>query len=898
MIPALRGLSNLQVSFGSATDVSMAIADSVLGKRLAGEEEEVQGAALDLSLGLTYRGTAEGGRSEERQEAYLANRTESSSRWQDNFQANRTCEIFKAGEATYVDSPGEMSCLTFNYRGARNNSTVRELALLSQVWSPKFVFLSETRQDKNKMRRLRHRLGLKGFVGSSSNGMSGGLALFWHEQFFVEVKHVNERFIDAYVRVSPNAPLWRITCVYGEPCVEDRHRMWDSLRNLKLESDLPWVVIGDFNEALWQEEHLSCTPRPVSQMEAFHEVLFDCNLTDLGFSGVPYTYDNKRARRANVRVRLDRAVACPAWRDLFADTQVQHLTSPVSDHCPVLMQVEQEIRVPPRQPRRQYEIMWERESELSEKVAEAWKNTGHKVDLGDIMKALDGVMTSLQGWSKKKFGNVLQEIKKARERLEVLKLNNVDSQSIRQASNHMQALLYKEEMLWLPRLRISWLKEGDRNTRFFHQKAVWRARRNKIKKLKDDDGIWKDAPTDMERMATSYFKKLFTRDPSLNSERLLALTQQKVTNEMNENLCKDFTDEEISDALFQIGPLKAPGVDGFPACFYQRNWGTIKEEIINAVKLFSVSGKMPEGVNETAIVLIPKTDQPESLKEFRPISLCTVLYKVISKCMVNRLRPILGEIISINQSAFVPGRLITDNALVAFECLHFIKQNNNANKDFCAYKLDLSKAYDRVDWVFLKNVMQRMGFSYRWVDWIMAFVTSVSYKVKINGNLLDSFSPSRGLRQGDPLSPFLFLFVADGLSTLLQKEVTEQNIDALRVCRSAPRVSHLLFADDSLLFFKARGDQAARIKGVLDIYASSMGQLINPSKCSILFGHICPVARRMEVKNTLAVVQETFETKYLGQPTPEGRMGKEKFESLQARLAKCLIEWDDDDPQV
>jgi hypothetical protein len=280
------------------------------------------------------------------------------------------------------------------------------------------------------------------------------------------------------------------------------------------------------------------------------------------------------------------------------------------------MQVEQEIRVSPRQPRRQYEIMWERESELLEKVAEAWKNAGHKVDLGDIMKGLDGVMTSLQGWSKNKFGNVLQEIKKDRERLEVLKLNNADSQSIRQASDHMQELLYKEELLWLQRSRISWLKEGDRNTRFFHQKTVWRARRNKIKKLKDDDGVWKDVPTDMERMATSYFKELFTRDPSVNSERLLDLTQQKVTSEMNENLCKDFTDEEISDALFQIGPLKAPGVDGFPAHFYQRNWGTIKEEIINAVKLFFVSGKMPEGVNETAIVLIPKTDQPEILRNF------------------------------------------------------------------------------------------------------------------------------------------------------------------------------------------------------------------------------------------------------------------------------------------
>jgi hypothetical protein len=334
-------------------------------------------------------------------------------------------------------------------------------------------------------------------------------------------------------------------------------------------------------------------------------------------------------------------------------------------------------------------------------------------------------------------------------------------------------------------------------------------------------------------------------------------------------------------------------VDGFPARFYQRNWGVIKEEVINAVKLFFATGNMPVGVNDTAIVLIPKVDQPETLKDFRPIRLCIVVYKVIAKCMVNRLQPILGEIVSVNQSAFVPGRLITDNALVALECLHFIENNTNLNKDFYAYKLDLSKAYDRVDWDFLKKVMQRMGFSYRWVDWIMSCITSVSYKVKFNENLLDSFSPSWGLRQGDPLSPFLFLFVVDGLSTLLQHEVNNHNIDAVKICRNAPGVSHLLFADDSLLFFEAQDVQEARIKHVLDVYASSTGQLINPAKCSIMFGTACPPDRKLQVRNILQVIQETFETKYLGLPTPEGKMSRGKFQSLQAKLAKCLIEWDD-----
>jgi endonuclease/exonuclease/phosphatase family metal-dependent hydrolase len=161
------------------------------------------------------------------------------------------------------------------------------------------------------MRRLRHRLGLKGFAGSSSDGLSGGLALFWHEQFCVDIQIINERLIDAYIRVNPNAPQWRVTFIYGEPRVENRHLMWDTIRELKSLSNLPWLLMGDFNEALWQEEHISQTPRPTNQMEAFRDVLFDCNLTDLGFTGVPYTYDNRRHGRANVRVRLDRAVACP-----------------------------------------------------------------------------------------------------------------------------------------------------------------------------------------------------------------------------------------------------------------------------------------------------------------------------------------------------------------------------------------------------------------------------------------------------------------------------------------------------------------------------------------------------------------------------------------------------------
>ncbi|XP_051221867.1 uncharacterized protein [Lolium perenne] len=185
-------------------------------------------------------------------------------------------------------------------------------------------------------------------------------------------------------------------------------------------------------------------------------------------------------------------------------------------------------------------------------------------------------------------------------------------------------------------------------------------------------------------MATEFFQNLYTREENINPDIIIDMLEQCVNEEMNANLYAPFSEKEITDALFQIGPLKAPGPDGFPAHFLQGNWGLLRDDVARAVQRFFLDGIMPDEVNDTAIVLIPKKVDPEELKDFRPISLCNVIFKTGSA----------------------------------------------ARRNFYAYKLDMAKAYDRVDWRFLEGVLAKLGFRSQLIQWVMASVTTCSPEVQ------------------------------------------------------------------------------------------------------------------------------------------------------------------------
>ena len=301
-----------------------------------------------------------------------------------------------------------------------------------------------------------------------------------------------------------------------------------------------------------------------------------------------------------------------------------------------------------------------------------------------------------------------------------------------------------------------------------------------------------------------YFTELFSTSNPVQIENFLAATPRVVTKAMNAELAGVFTRSEVDLALHQMAPLWAPGPDGMPPIFFQHFWHSIGDDVAMAVLSCLNSGTFPASLNHTYITLIPKTKSPERVTEFRPIALCNVLYKLISKVLANRLKSVLPIVISESQSAFQSDKAISDNILVAFETLHHMKNKKTGKEGYMAMKLDMSKAYDRVEWIFLESLMLKMGFNDRLTRLIMECVRLVSYSILVNGEPRGNIIPTRGIRQGDPLSPYLFLLVSEGLNGLLQQVVSRGELKGFSLCKNGPQVSHLFFADDSLIFCRAR----------------------------------------------------------------------------------------------
>ncbi|XP_062014039.1 uncharacterized protein LOC133730473 [Rosa rugosa] len=296
-------------------------------------------------------------------------------------------------------------------------------------------------------------------------------------------------------------------------------------------------------------------------------------------------------------------------------------------------------------------------------------------------------------------------------------------------------------------------------------------------------------------------------------------------------------------------------------------------------------------LNQTHIVLIPKVPNPEKTTQFRPISLCNNSYKILAKVLANRLKTLLPSLISPNQNAFVLERLIQDNILLAHEAFHYLRLKRESGNHEFGLKLDMNKAYDRVDWDFLKAALTRFGFSRRWITLIMMCVTSVSFSVVLNGNPGYFFKPSCGLRQGDPLSPYLFLIVSEVLSLRITRAIHDGSLLGIKLTRSCPVLSHLTFAEYSLFFLKVTLLNCWQLGFIINEYCRASGQMVNSDKSSIFFSPNTPDQMRRLMCALLKFVEVDNPGNSLGMPTIWGRSKKEALLYIKERIGRKLEGW-------
>ena len=562
-------------------------------------------------------------------------------------------------------------------------------------------------------------------------------------------------------------------------------------------------------------------------MQSFSDCLDFCGLKDLGFSGLPFTWCNRRFDGNVVWVQLDRAVASLEWVLKFPAVRLYHLSGLSSDHKPIWL-CSDDIRKRFFRPNKPFgfEAMWIKDDRCEGAIHEAWDKVSTADLIGNVLLKVSNYQTHLSEWNKKVFGNVQRTLEKKRRELE--QAEHVAAWGggcgrLKELNAEIRRLTDMEDCMWNQRAKVDWLHDGDKNTKYFHCRSTERNKRNYISGLENELGFWVEEESQIGGMLVQYFSNLFTSSNPINLDLVLEGVLPVVNDEMNEGLNRPFEPNEVQGTLKQMEVGTAPGSDGLPPLFYKQYWSKVEQEVTSVVLAILNSGIVPSQLNHTFLTLIPKIHSPHKVTYFRPITLSNVLYKIVAKVLVNQLKILLPKLISEHQSAFISGRLITDNILIAHETLHHLKSKRASRMGYMALKLDMRKAYDRVEWVFLEKIMLKMGFNVRWVSTIMACIKSVSYSILLNGQPHGHIVPERGLRQGDPLSPYLFLLVTEGMHSLFKKAEENRVIRSVSLCVNGPRISYLLFADDSLVFCRATISKCVQIQSILHRYEQASG---------------------------------------------------------------------------
>nr|XP_017256449.1 PREDICTED: uncharacterized protein LOC108226007 [Daucus carota subsp. sativus] len=798
----------------------------------------------------------------------------------------RKIKGMKLGLPVIVANQGTFDEAKFVYESALNMGLIpdhteeKSLQLIRDNLDSKAMILclQETKRAQWNEKMIGS-LGITGeaqWIDSPSQGLSGGLLLAWDRSIIVTSDmgcHQNWQWIIG----SQIGCAGEFLCVniYAPQKSVHKQKLWLEISSFLLsKSNLPLVVLGDFNVVLSDLERENCiyNDRDTTALLAF---MNDNGLSDVPLNNGLFTWFGPENRKS----RLDRALINSKWNNT-GNWSLQGLNRKSSDHRPIFLSSNKSDWGP--RPFRLFNC-WLQNAEFLRSLGEVWKANS----TSSLNTRFRELRRYARMWNQNSNGNVDAKIAKLEKDQEEADDKN-EAQSIKKKIKAELELAYEHKSSMLCQLsRMNWQLHGERNSRIFHRAIAGRNRVKLIHALEMNSG-WTTEPNIIKRVFFNHFQDFFCRPPA---DRIFSLHQgllPSLSNEGSKLLVEDFTELEIWQALQASDSNKAPGPDGVNPGVLKALWPTIKGDICSTFNIFHSSGFIPPGSNSSFIALIPKKSAASKPSDFRPISLMNSSMKLISKVLARRLSPFMNTLISHTQTAFVKGRQISDGILLTSEIYHSLK---SARSRGLILKIDFAKAFDSINWGFLFEVMELMQFDSKWIHWIRKLFDSSRVSILVNGSPTDEFHPTRGLRQGDPLSPLLFNLIGEALSCLLKSAHNSGLFNGVSVAGYPEKISHLQFADDIILFVANDSHSVRGIKATLKIFEVISGLKINYGK-SKLYGFKESPEQLKQWADWLGCSIGNDQFTYLGATIGQSPKKSIFWKPLEQKLVSKLQKWD------
>ncbi|GAU32684.1 hypothetical protein TSUD_145580 [Trifolium subterraneum] len=701
-----------------------------------------------------------------------------------------------------------MTIWIFNFKHPLKRRKLREVVHMESL---DFLAIQETKMEVISDSLVRCIWGSSdcdwAFIPAVGN--SGGILSIWNKvKATLVFSFTGDGFVGVCLDLVAEQKRCYIVNVYVKCNCHAKRKLWDDILMSKMGfGDGLGCVTGDFNsirdcyERRGMRESLDGVQS--SEMAGFEGFLNSLELVDMPLIGRKFTWFHPNGMSMS---RLDRLLISPSWFEMWGSPNVWVLPRDVADHCPLVLRYSSADWGP--KPFR-FNNFWLENRDFKEVITNAWEAQHLEGWMGFILRErLKGLKLVIKDWSQKTYG--VEEGKKKQLICEIKALD-LKSESLGLVEGEVVERKRLFEELW----------------KILNIKA--RSRRNKVVALRTQNG-WVEGPVQVREEVVRYFRAHFDnvgwQRPNLDGNEFPCLSHDRV-----EVLTAKFTLEEISDAVKSSDGNKSPGPEGFNFSFIKEFWDLMKHDIRITFDQFHGNSCLPKGLLSYFLALIPKVNSPQALGDFRPISLLGCLYKLVAKVLAARLGKVLGELIPKTQSAFLKGRQLVDGVVVVNEIVDYAKK---AGKECLVLKVDFEKAYDSVDWRFLEYMLRRFGFGIKWREWMKACVCSGKMSVLVNGCPTEEISIKRGLKQGDPLAPLLFLIVAEGLGALMRSAVDQGRIKPFVVGRGGMPVSILQYADDTLCIGKASVENLWAIKAVLRGFEMASGLKVNFWKSSIM----------------------------------------------------------------